>query len=432
MAELQANGVALSDQDKADARSGFGLGSAATAAASDFATAAQGTDAREWTAATVLQAEAEAGTDAARKAWTVQRVWQAAAAWWASSAAKTKLDGIASGATVNAADATLLARSNHTGTQTASTISDFSTAADARIAAASLDALANVSAPSPTNGQVLQFNGTAWVPGVVSGAGMTAITTPVDADGVQVFDSTAGFAARFLSWANLKARLKTYFDTIYNASYEVATFADLPAANSVTVGRRYTVLAAVITGGSAGTVWASDGTVWRPAGGQLLYLSTTQIDGASGGITSEQLMHAPLLPAAILSGVRELRVRSGWIYSATDTNARTLRMRLGSAGTTSDTEIARQSAGAGGNTIRKGGASFSFLPSSSTTLKVRIQSPLTGTWVAPDTPSGSTSAYVGDTTVSSLAGALYLSTTIQQGASPTSTASLVSISIWVE
>ena len=172
MAELQANGVALSDQDKADARSGFGLGSAATAAASDFATAAQGTDAREWTAATVLQAEAEAGTDAARKAWTVQRVWQAAAAWWASSAAKTKLDGIASGATVNAADATLLARSNHTGTQTASTISDFSTAADARIAAASLDALANVSAPSPTNGQVLQFNGTAWVPGVVSGAGI--------------------------------------------------------------------------------------------------------------------------------------------------------------------------------------------------------------------------------------------------------------------
>ena len=181
MAELQANGVALSDQDKADARSGLGLGSAATAAASDFATAAQGTDAREWTAATVLQAEAEAGTDTARKAWTVQRVWQAAAAWWAGSAAKTKLDGIASGATVNAADATLLARANHTGTQTASTISDFSTAADARIAAASLDALGNVSAPSPINGQVLQFNGTAWVPSAVSGAGTKtlAVHTPM-------------------------------------------------------------------------------------------------------------------------------------------------------------------------------------------------------------------------------------------------------------
>lgn len=44
-----------------------------------------------------------------------------------SSADKTKLDGIASGATSNSPDATLLARANHTGTQTASTISDFDT-----------------------------------------------------------------------------------------------------------------------------------------------------------------------------------------------------------------------------------------------------------------------------------------------------------------
>ena len=39
-----------------------------------------------------------------------------------SSADKTKIDGIASGATANSSDATLLARANHTGTQAASTI----------------------------------------------------------------------------------------------------------------------------------------------------------------------------------------------------------------------------------------------------------------------------------------------------------------------
>lgn len=50
----------------------------------------------------VTQPEAEAGTDTNRKAWTVQRVWQAIAAWWAASSAKTKLDGIAAGATVGA------------------------------------------------------------------------------------------------------------------------------------------------------------------------------------------------------------------------------------------------------------------------------------------------------------------------------------------
>ena len=44
-----------------------------------------------------------------------------------TSADKTKLNGIATGATANSSDATLLSRANHTGTQTASTISDFDT-----------------------------------------------------------------------------------------------------------------------------------------------------------------------------------------------------------------------------------------------------------------------------------------------------------------
>lgn len=46
---------------------------------------------------------------------------------------KTKLSGIATGATANDTDANLKARANHTGTQLASTISDFDGAADARV-----------------------------------------------------------------------------------------------------------------------------------------------------------------------------------------------------------------------------------------------------------------------------------------------------------
>lgn len=53
-----------------------------------------------------------------------------------SATEKTKLAGVATGATANDTDANLKNRANHTGTQTASTISDFSTAADARITAA--------------------------------------------------------------------------------------------------------------------------------------------------------------------------------------------------------------------------------------------------------------------------------------------------------
>jgi hypothetical protein len=52
---------------------------------------------------------------------------------------RTKLAGIATAATANSADATLLARANHTGTQLASTVSDFATATR-RIAAVAIGA----------------------------------------------------------------------------------------------------------------------------------------------------------------------------------------------------------------------------------------------------------------------------------------------------
>lgn len=85
-------------------------------------------DAREWSAATVSQADAEAGVLTSRAAFTPQRVFQAIAAWWNGSAAAAKLGGIAANATANQTDAYLLDRSHHTGQQTASTISDFTSA----------------------------------------------------------------------------------------------------------------------------------------------------------------------------------------------------------------------------------------------------------------------------------------------------------------
>ena len=50
-------------------------------------------DAREWSADTISQAEAEAGTATTRRAFTAARVFQAVAAWWAGSAAATALAG---------------------------------------------------------------------------------------------------------------------------------------------------------------------------------------------------------------------------------------------------------------------------------------------------------------------------------------------------
>jgi len=58
-------------------------------------------DAREWTASTVSQLEAETGTSTTRRAWTSQRVRQGTLSWWSGSDASTKLSGIESGAQVN-------------------------------------------------------------------------------------------------------------------------------------------------------------------------------------------------------------------------------------------------------------------------------------------------------------------------------------------
>jgi len=102
-------------------------------------------DSREWSATTISQAEAEAGSATTRRAFTAQRVFQAAAAWWAATAtatgqalstaanaaaARTTL-GLGSAATSSSAD---FAAASHS--QAASTISDSTTTGRAVLTAA--------------------------------------------------------------------------------------------------------------------------------------------------------------------------------------------------------------------------------------------------------------------------------------------------------
>ena len=77
----------------------------------------------------ISQTNAEGGTATVFSLWSAQRVRQGILGWWTNSADKAKLDGIAANATANSSDAFLLSRSNHTGSQASSTISDFSSAA---------------------------------------------------------------------------------------------------------------------------------------------------------------------------------------------------------------------------------------------------------------------------------------------------------------
>lgn len=54
-------------------------------------------------------------------------------------------------------------------------------------------------------------------------SGATAKATPVNSDTVGISDSAASGILKKLSWANIKATLKTYFDTLYNMYTHPAT-----------------------------------------------------------------------------------------------------------------------------------------------------------------------------------------------------------------
>jgi len=65
-----------------------------------------------------------------------------------------------------------------------------------------------------------------------SGKPTTAKTTPIDADGVTLWDSTAGFAGKFLTWSALKTALGAVFAAVTHASTHASGGADpvTPAA----------------------------------------------------------------------------------------------------------------------------------------------------------------------------------------------------------
>jgi hypothetical protein len=57
--------------------------------------------------------------------------------------------------------------------------------------------------------------------------GSTAKTTPIDADTIPLIDSAASNVLKKVSWANIKATLKTYFDTLYQAAGSYLTSANI-------------------------------------------------------------------------------------------------------------------------------------------------------------------------------------------------------------
>lgn len=88
--------------------------------------------------------------------------------------------------------------------------------------------------------------------------GSTTKATPVDADHVGLMDSAAGNVLKKLSWANVKATLKAYFDTLYLVATATAT-----AATKLATARNINGVAFDGTGNI--TINAVDSTAREPA-----------------------------------------------------------------------------------------------------------------------------------------------------------------------
>ena len=112
-----------------------------------------------------------------------------------------------------------LSRTNHTGTQTASTISDFDTEVSNNTDVAANTTVrhthSNKTALDAVSGTNTGNETATSIGALINGS--TEKVTPVDNDMVGLMDSAASNILKKLSWSNIKSALKTYFDTIYTA-----------------------------------------------------------------------------------------------------------------------------------------------------------------------------------------------------------------------
>jgi hypothetical protein len=230
-----------------------------------------------------------------------------------SNTDKTKLDGISAGATVNSSDATLLSRVNHTGTQTASTISDLTETvqdivgaqivAGSNVTAVYDDGAGTVTISATSSGGASSALGLSDVPDSYSGQGLkfwrnNAAENAVEwvSLGTAAFNNTGDFANSSHTHSNATTSVsgfmsntdKTKLDGIASGATVNSSDATLLNRANHTGSQAQSTVTNLVTDLAAKAPLAAPtftGTVTLPSTTSIGTVSSTEI-GYLGGVTS--------------------------------------------------------------------------------------------------------------------------------------------------
>jgi len=208
----------------------------------------------------------------------------------------------------------------------------------------------------------------------------------------------------------------------------VATWAALQAipVGRRVVGRRYGVRQPVCTNGTHGTIWVWTGTLFRPAGRQLVFSSNALVQLASAD-ANRRVIRSSQFEAGPLAGVRLVNVSAGFDRNVADPAGGSVRALLGPSGNTSDATIDTVGWGA---TLLQFNQRWGFSPISSTLISNR---PNNGAINGLDSQSASSTSRSAGVSVASLdTTPMFLSVEVQQGASPVALPSSPYMYVWVE
>lgn len=240
-----------------------------------------------------------------------------------STADKIKLDGIATGATANSPDTTLLNRANHTGTQSVSTITGLQTTLDGKAPIDSPTFTGTPVAPTPlTNDNTTKLATTAFVQSNISALGSGQLLSVADKsklDGIASGATANSSDATLLNRANHTGSqaistvtgLQTALDN--KAPIASPAFTGVPTAPTAATSDNSTAIA------TTAFVQANIATVSGGSGGGLSPADRTKLDGIQAGATANST-DAFLLNRANHTGTQSISTVSG-LQTALDAKA---------------------------------------------------------------------------------------------------------------